>query len=495
MTKRKNTKKNSSKNAASNSIASNNERTVMIDASLIGREGVVSITPEQATDLFAFTLTDNVISNKQDILHRCNAPLYIFKDENKGFGVKASRDIKRGEVVIAYTGIAQDYLDLKQSSDDGTYTAGDSTGRNINARDYGNESRFINHSPNNFASMLKVAREFGIQNQIDRRMIDEINYANLHRESLDEISFVAKRDINEGEELLCDYGVKYWKALKLAPSIYNKEQQDVSGKIYNFHSYVILFQRMEFKGSLSVGREFIVNGLKGFIDGVSQYMYAYAENSSEKNFYIVVPSKEFFSKFDKLKSRYSIEDSCVFTKKELDEEYARIFSFSSDYKARMVDMHDIDSMKNIIINLQQNLDIIERLGSLFVCSEPKRMQQAFLMTLDFMVDLISLYNKVGNLDSAFELISKFNKFLKGESIDESQVDPYVLSLHRKIIKERKDKQEDKEIATRDDAVLRDAALKEIYELMSKPDESRVEHSNIARSAGAQNRSNNVMKIA
>lgn len=90
--------------------------------------------------------TNNAVQNGGII------PIELFLTEDKGWGVKATSTIKSGSFILEYVGavIQERHLENLMSSryadDEHHYSLSVGSGFVINARDMGNESRFINHS-------------------------------------------------------------------------------------------------------------------------------------------------------------------------------------------------------------------------------------------------------------------------------------------------------------------------------------------------------------
>lgn len=128
------------------------------------------------------------------------APLYIQKvDDILGYGAFADADIHKDDFIGEYTGVVQIADTLSDSNEDISGYETDYTwyyldelkgcpALEINGRLEGNEMRFINHS---FHSNLDVEHTLHNGQWI--------------------IFFKAARDINKDEQLLINYGEKYWE--------------------------------------------------------------------------------------------------------------------------------------------------------------------------------------------------------------------------------------------------------------------------------------------
>lgn len=136
-----------------------------------------------------------------DCINHCyKAPLYIKKiDDTVGYGVFAAEDIYKGDFIGEYTGVVQlaDKLGESYENNSGHETdytwyyldeLEDGPKLEINGRLEGNEMRFINHSDD---SNLDVEHTLYNGQWV--------------------IFFVAARDIRKDEQLLINYGEKYWE--------------------------------------------------------------------------------------------------------------------------------------------------------------------------------------------------------------------------------------------------------------------------------------------
>eukprot|EP00038_Savillea_parva_P000601 m.97146 g.97146 ORF g.97146 m.97146 type:complete len:425 (+) comp10203_c0_seq3:401-1675(+) len=111
-------------------------------------------------------------------------------------GLKATRDIKCGEVIGRYTG----FVTCTSEHDvRGTYTVGINAGQVIDGFVHGNEMRFMN-------DFRAIAEE---------RNADFAGKVCICRmgEGCVQMLIVASADINAGEEILTDYGKEYWELL------------------------------------------------------------------------------------------------------------------------------------------------------------------------------------------------------------------------------------------------------------------------------------------
>ena len=131
---------------------------------------------------------------EKEILTGATPPVYLkWIDTTIGYGVFASRSIAAGIYIGEYTGMVRKRRQRKDRTNDYTfeYTIGD-WARNpyiIDAKTWGNHTRFINHD--GAAPNLETLSVFagGI----------------MH------IIFMAKREIKVDEQLAYDYGDIFWK--------------------------------------------------------------------------------------------------------------------------------------------------------------------------------------------------------------------------------------------------------------------------------------------
>lgn len=136
-----------------------------------------------------------------DCIKRCyKAPLYIKRiDDTVGYGVFAANDISKGDFIGEYAGVVQLADKFQETYEENTghetdYTwyylddVEDGPALEINGRLEGNEMRFINHS--------------------DESNLD-VEHTLYNGQWV--IFFVAARDIRKDEQLLINYGEKYWE--------------------------------------------------------------------------------------------------------------------------------------------------------------------------------------------------------------------------------------------------------------------------------------------
>lgn len=450
--KKVNKNKGSKKQSSSDSLVSDNERMLMVDGSLVGQQGVVSIHPDQVKEMFSFELTDVVVSRRQGAVCGENVPIYVFKDDLKGLGVKASRDIRKGETVISYSGASETYSNIRSEIDDGTYVAFNLNGKVINARNFGNESRFINHAPSNFVAMLKVAKHFGMQKQINRDLIQDIFYANcvVVKSSSGAMLIVADRDIKEGEELVYDYGFDYWLAINDSPFIYNTKLQDVSEQIYDIDDYLIIFPDNELLKYMLLDRGTIETSLDQFNKGISNYTYAMSNSVSTAQCYVAISSSELIKEFKPSKRKYLVDEFYVLTERQLNDKYLELSDFGHNYSNGLSEISDAKAINENIEKLSCNLGVIDKFGSLFICLGSDRSFTLNYMRTNFVIDLISLCYRSDDLKSSLKYIEVLKHLVRIGSIEESKIDPGVLDFHRQIVEEENRRHSEKKS---DDAVV------------------------------------------
>lgn len=118
-----------------------------------------------------------------------------------GLGVFSREVIKKGELLFYYGGVKK----ISEKSMDVRYAFSqrlDCLNMHIDAREHGNLARFINHAPN------------PDENNPDSRRFLVANL-NTHAHAIygiEIIVFLANRDIVIGEQLLVDYGTKYFNS-------------------------------------------------------------------------------------------------------------------------------------------------------------------------------------------------------------------------------------------------------------------------------------------
>ncbi len=132
------------------------------------------------------------------------APVYIkWVNDQIGYGCFASTDIPQGNLIAEYVGeiipknkIASKIWSWKYPCK-GTFSKKFPKNISINAFKFGNETRFINHGVDSKRNLPNCTIEFAYTNGAWR------------------ILYVAKRYINKDEELLVDYGLRYWRKREL----------------------------------------------------------------------------------------------------------------------------------------------------------------------------------------------------------------------------------------------------------------------------------------
>ncbi|XP_018021022.1 titin homolog [Hyalella azteca] len=132
--------------------------------------------------------------NNRVVQHGITAHLQLFRTTNKGWGVRALKRILKGSYVCEYVGEIITDLEADQRQDDSylfDLDNRDSETFCLDARNYGNVARFINHlcAPN--LTPVKV-------------FLDHQDLA------FPRIALYASRDIEAEEELGFDYGEKFW---------------------------------------------------------------------------------------------------------------------------------------------------------------------------------------------------------------------------------------------------------------------------------------------
>lgn len=116
-------------------------------------------------------------------------------DDEIGYGLFAGRSFKPGEFIGEYSGIIKN---AKDSSDDNRYNIIYFRNRKnsyyIDAQDYGNHMRFMNHS--SFGNVMGV---------------------HMYCQGIRRTIFIAWTPIQPGDQLLFDYGKNYWAELGVIP--------------------------------------------------------------------------------------------------------------------------------------------------------------------------------------------------------------------------------------------------------------------------------------
>lgn len=128
------------------------------------------------------------------------APMSIrFINDKIGYGTFAETDIAQDAIVGEYTGLLMEFKDVKDTKYTWDYLSGyDELGKNfmlsVDAAKYGNEMRFVNHDyqPN---AVMKYIPQGGFWHVV----------------------YIASRPIKKGEQILTNYGERYWSGKRGAP--------------------------------------------------------------------------------------------------------------------------------------------------------------------------------------------------------------------------------------------------------------------------------------
>ncbi|XP_072397895.1 histone-lysine N-methyltransferase EHMT2 [Diabrotica undecimpunctata] len=143
------------------------------------------------------TCTCNAITCRNRVVQRGTQHRFqLYKTDSKGWGVKTLRLIERGHFVCEYVGEILTDSDADHREDDSfVFDLGTKDTDNfcVDAKFYGNLTRFINHSCNPNLHPVKVF--------VDHQDV-----------RFPRIAFFALRDIRAEEELSFDYGRKFWIA-------------------------------------------------------------------------------------------------------------------------------------------------------------------------------------------------------------------------------------------------------------------------------------------
>ncbi|MBL7480161.1 SET domain-containing protein-lysine N-methyltransferase [Legionella bononiensis] len=118
-----------------------------------------------------------------------------------GFGVFSKTLIKNEEVLGIYSGVKQ--VNPPESFNFAYKPDGDSLNMILNARGFGNITRFINHAPNLDNNSLSA--------DSSQRLFANSKGSIYFINGLSFIVYLATRDILPGEQLLVDYGTLYFK--------------------------------------------------------------------------------------------------------------------------------------------------------------------------------------------------------------------------------------------------------------------------------------------
>ncbi|KAJ1354323.1 hypothetical protein KIN20_011221 [Parelaphostrongylus tenuis] len=124
-------------------------------------------------------------------------PIEVFRTcDGRGWAVRALRDIRRGAFIGEYTGELLSDAEMNRAERTDTYFFETRVGKNlytVDARLYGNFTRFINHSCRPNAAVAMVIWEAQL-------------------EQLNHICIFATENICKGDEITISYGQSWWKA-------------------------------------------------------------------------------------------------------------------------------------------------------------------------------------------------------------------------------------------------------------------------------------------
>lgn len=126
-----------------------------------------------------------------------------------GFGVFSREAIKKGENIFFYGGVKKnsnthDIYDVSYAFD----LRLDCLKMFLDAREYGNIARFVNHAPNPGKNNPLLWRKPLLEANVNTTS----NYLN----GVEIVIFAASRDISKGEQLLVDYGNKFFKSASMS---------------------------------------------------------------------------------------------------------------------------------------------------------------------------------------------------------------------------------------------------------------------------------------
>lgn len=120
---------------------------------------------------------------------------------NMGLGVFSRDAIKQGELIAVYSGIKKT---SKQATLDYAYKGVlDCLNMYLDAHPCGNIARFINHAPNPKTTNVHVRRHLSL---LEANVRTKSHYLN----GIEVVVYLASQDIQQGEQLLVDYGPEYF---------------------------------------------------------------------------------------------------------------------------------------------------------------------------------------------------------------------------------------------------------------------------------------------
>ncbi len=178
-----------------------------------------------------------------------------------GFGVFCRERIKKNDVVFFYGGKKRIHDDDHEKY--AFQCQLDSLKMYIDAREFGNIARFVNHAPNPTANPHPSLLEANIHS------------SSHYLQSMEVIVFAANRDILEGEQLLVDYGKKFFRKASIHRFHHQHNVVHYCKKIIALNSSQALAQlrMMASHGVLRAGRflllrTFVIVGLISLVMGI-----------------------------------------------------------------------------------------------------------------------------------------------------------------------------------------------------------------------------------
>jgi hypothetical protein len=170
-----------------------------------------------------FTTKDLLGSINGDLLYKSNAKLIALLKKPKdfssceiryispevGFGVFARNNIKQGDIISFYTGIKNNnkisftHFSFRPNKD--------CLSMDLDAFQYGNITRFINHAPNEKASDNKNIKNSPSKCLLTANLKASFKYIN----GIEFVVYVAIKDILTGEQLLVSYGDHYFQQIPM----------------------------------------------------------------------------------------------------------------------------------------------------------------------------------------------------------------------------------------------------------------------------------------
>jgi hypothetical protein len=197
--------------------------------SVYNAQGVLeNISVCAAEEMFNVTWTDSIIAENSTAPTLTSTPGIAIKHISVeiGYGIVATRDFQKGERIISYSGRKESLNDGYEKDNVFTLTLSDNTADSaeiVSARYFGNESRFINHAPDNVEEILKTFEQVDVLPE--NIQFSNADYVIKLSNTGGAPEIIASTLIKSGEPIYCSYGLEYWHINGVHPILLNSITQ------------------------------------------------------------------------------------------------------------------------------------------------------------------------------------------------------------------------------------------------------------------------------